>query len=399
MIPIHEALSLIDATVQPLIAERAALMNGLNRVLAEPALAQTDLPPFDQSAVDGYAVRSEDVINAPLNLPLSGTIAATAQRSVPQLQARTAMRIYTGAMVPVSADTIVRQELTEARSGAIMIQQAVSTDTDLRHRGEELAAGTELAAAGQRLSAGLIGSLANGGLAKISVHPEPKIIVLITGDEVTAAGKGLKPGQVYDANGPTLAATLASWGYDKVRVRYVADNEPAVQKALKRAFHEANLIITTGGVSVGDLDYIPSVSEKLGAERVFWKVAQKPGMPLYFATRKGVPLLGLPGNPAAVLVNLHIYIRRILDLLEGLATPGPVWQSGVLAAKVRPDRRRDRWLRVAINQDSDHRTLLEPLTGQASHMLSNLASASGLAHIPSSDDELPAASPLRWIAM
>lgn len=399
MIAVHKAFGLIDANISPLSIQRVNLLDGVGRVLAEPALAQTDLPPFAQSAVDGYAVNSSDLHAAPLTLPLSGTIAAAAQRKLPELKAGTAMRIFTGGILPSGADTIVRQELTEQARNGIKILKTVSANTDLRQRGEELANGTELAASGQRLTAGLAGSLANGGIDKLSVSRQPAITVLITGDEITAAGKGLKLGQVYDANGPIIKATLTSWGYQKIRLQYVADTERAVKKALKRAFAEADLVITTGGVSVGDLDYIPAVSEQLGAERLFWKVAQKPGKPLYFAKLKKTLLLGLPGNPAAVLINLHTHVRRALDRLENLQVPGPRWQNGTLAVALQPDRKRDTWLRVAINQDSEQRLLLEPLPAQASHMLSNLQTATALAHLPAGDALLPAGSTLQWLAL
>jgi molybdopterin molybdotransferase len=221
--------------------------------------------------------------------------------------------------------------------------------------------------------------------------------VLVSGDEVIDAGRDLRPGEVYNANGPLVSGWLAQAGYHDVRVEHVADTEPAVEDALSRALSESDLVITTGGVSVGDRDLIAPGAERLGAQRVLWKVAQKPGKPLYVARRGDAVLMGLPGNPASVLVNLVSFVRRALDRLEGVAEPGPQIGTGVLVTGIKPDAERESWVRVRIESDARGLTRVHPQPNQASHMLGNLASADRLAWVAASADPLPAGSVVRWI--
>lgn len=394
LVSVREALRALDA-IAPLPTRRARPGNALHRVLAEPALAGCDLPPFTQSAVDGYAVRHADLSRAPL--PLAGTVRATALAATPQLQPGTAQRIYTGGMLPEGADTVLRQEWADGENACLRVLRAPAPGTDVRHRGEELRAGASLAQAGLRLGPGHVAALAAAAVAQVVVHDAPRISVLVTGDEVAPPGAACKPGQVPDANGPLVTSWLAAQGYDKVRLEYVADSVQAVRGALERAFERADLVLTTGGVSVGDHDYVPRVALELGARTLFWKVAQKPGKPVFAALRERVPLLGLPGNPASVLVNLLSYVRGALDRLEGVAPPGPDFATGALAAPVAADAARDQWLRMALRFDARGCATLERLPRQGSHMLSNLTQAGALAWIPAGGGEIPAGSAVRFL--
>jgi len=396
LISVREALGALEQ-ISPLAPRRMHLTRALHRVLAEPVLAACDLPPFTQSAVDGYAVRNQDLNQGVL--PLGGTVRASALAALPELVPGTVQRIYTGGMLPQGADTVVRQEWTRAMDGAVQFLRAPEIGADVRRRGEELGSGARLADAGLRLTPGMLAALAAASLQEVAVHDAPRIAVLVTGDEVAPPGTDCRLGQVADANGPLVTAWLAAQGYAEVHLDYVTDSAATVRAALQQAFSHSDLVLTTGGVSVGDHDYVPRVALELGAQPLFWKVAQKPGKPVFAALRDGVPLLGLPGNPASVLVNLLVYARHALDRLEGLASPGPEFRTGVLESPVRADPERDQWVRVSVRFDELGRARLGRLPKQGSHMLSNLMHAGGLVWVPANASELPAGAAVRWIAL
>jgi len=395
-VSVDEARARLRAVVAPLPVERVPTLQALGRVLAEPVTTAVALPPFDQSAVDGYAVRHGDVASVPARLPVVGVVPATGHAERPVLAPVTAMRIFTGGLVPEGADTIVRQELTRREGDDVVIGEAVAPGTDLRRAGEEVPAGAVVAGAGTEVTAGLVGALSVAGAAAVAVRRRPRVHVLVTGDEVVAAGQPLALGQVYDANRPAMVAHLTAWGCEVVAAEHVVDEEGALRDALARALDGADLVVTSGGVSVGDLDLVPAVTESLGAERVLWRVAQRPGGPLYVARRGSTVLLGLPGNPAAVVVNLAVYARLALDLLAG-TDPDRRWRRGVLEGEVRRDERKALWLRMTARTDDTGTVRLAPLSGQASHMLGNLAHANALVRVPPTSEPLPAALP--WLPL
>ncbi|MDD3761876.1 MAG: molybdopterin molybdotransferase MoeA [Nevskiales bacterium] len=396
---ISAAQQILRDTVRALEPVPLPVTAALHRVSAATLRAQTDLPPFDQSAVDGYAVRAADIAAAPCTLPLAGTVAAAPQATMPQLPPGHAVRIFTGGLLPDGTDTVVRQELTEAADGAVRVQRPLEPGVDLRRRGEELSAGTAIIEPGRRLHAGIIGALAAAGVAIVSVRRSPRIRVLVTGDELVPLGGEAGRGQIFDSNGPLVSAWLSAAGYADVSLRSVPDDEGAVRAALESGFREADLVISTGGVSVGDRDLLPPTAAALGARQLFWKVSQKPGKPLYAAIRDNSLFLGLPGNPGAVLINLAVFVRLALDLMEGVADAGPPMAAGCLAADVRGDRFRDSWLRARRSIDGDGRVLLHPLGRQASHMLSNLSDADCLALLPAREGGWAAGTTVRWLPL
>lgn len=381
LLSVDAALAKVIAAARPLGHETLPLAAARNRVLSEDLRAQHPLPLFDQSAVDGYAVRQSDLATLPCTLPLGAVVAARSHETHPALPAGKAMRILTGGLLPQGADTVVRQEHTAHDAQSVTLLKAVASGSDIRWQGEEMPAGTVVARAGQRLTPGLIGALALAGVYEVPVFKLPRLIVLVSGDEVVQGGAALKLGQVPDANGPLLQAFLDEWGMPPLRIEPVADTEAAVREAMGRAFAEADIVLTTGGVSVGDHDYIPAVAESLGAERLLWKVAQKPGMPLYVARQGRTLLFGLPGNPASVLVNLLVYVRAALDAMQGL-DPQRRWQQAPLLAAGKRDAQKTLWLRAVIEPDAGGHEALRLLGGQASHMLGNLAVATALVRLP-----------------
>ncbi len=389
-IPIDRALEILDAATAALGTEEIALEDALHRVTAEAVAARCDLPMFDQSAMDGYALRAADSANAPVRLPLADTVAAGPHDEIPGLPVGHACRIFTGGLLPQGADAVIRQEWTESLDGEVLVQRAVAVGHDARARGEELQAGTRLCEAGQRLTPGLIGALAMAGVATVSVYRQPRICVLVSGDEIIDAGQTPRPGEVFNANGPLIGAWLRKKGLPATEISCVKDEPEQVSAALARGFSDFDLIISSGGVSVGDRDLIVPEAEKLGAQRLFWKVAQKPGKPVFVAQKGRALLMGLPGNPASVLVNLAVFVRRVLGRLSGLRDPAPAFHPGRLASAVKADARRETWLRVRTELNAEGQLILHPQGRQASHMLSNLSQATAIARLPASETDIPA---------
>jgi molybdopterin molybdotransferase len=397
MIALIDALSLYPNVVTRLPAERVRLDRALGRVLIEPVHARVDLPLFTQSAVDGYAVRSADTQRSPCELTLIGDVPAGSAAQL-TISEGTAARILTGGALPSGADTVVRQEIVQRRDGTIGIRKGIPASTDIRFRGEEVKCGDMLAAPGERLRAGMCAALAMAGVTEVVVARVPRVIVLITGDEVVPLGQPLQPGQVHDANGPMIAGWFVERGYPAPTLRYVRDERALIARSLQTALEEADLVISTGGVSVGDRDYLPELAPTLGVKKVFWQVAQKPGKPLWFGVKEKCALLGLPGNPAAVLICLAVHVARVLTLLEGLMTPAPAWHSGLLDTPTVADAKRDRLVRMQ-RRYAEGRVWLAMLPRQESHMLSNLRTASVLTWLPARQTSYESGEIVQWLEL
>lgn len=394
LLPLAETFGLYRAHLDTLPTQQVPLELALGAVLARPAVARIALPRFTQSAVDGYAVRAAD---GRAQRSLIGTAAAGEPAGV-VVGSGQAVRILTGGVLPEGADAVARQEIVERTGEGIVLTQAVASGEAIRYEGEELAAGATIADAGQRVTAGIIAALAMAGVDTVEVYRRPRVVVLVTGDEVVRAGEPLAPGLIYDANGPLLRAWFVEHGYGEPVVAYVRDDEAALEEAMSAALDSADLVVTSGGVSVGDRDFVPVVADRLGVRKVFWKVAQKPGKPLWFGVREGKALLGMPGNPAAVLVCLSVHARAVLARLEGEADGQPVWRHGRLKMPVEADGERDRLVRMRLDM-ADGVASLELLPRQDSHMLSNLASAHALVWLPSRADAFAAGECVAWIAI
>lgn len=394
LLPLADTFDHYRRSITTLPTQRIPLEMALGAVLAESPAARIALPRFTQSAVDGYALR---VADGDATRTLVGTAAAgdPAQVAVGPGQA---VRIFTGGVVPEGADAVARQEIVQRTGDTIRLTETVRPREAIRFEGEELGAGTVIAEAGQRVTAGLIAALAMAGVDALEVYRRPRVAVLVTGDEVVRVGETLAPGHVYDANGPLLRAWFVEQGYGEPVVAYVRDDEAALEEAMSAALDSADLVVTSGGVSVGDRDFVPVVADRLGVRKVFWKVAQKPGKPLWFGMREGKALLGMPGNPAAVLVCLSVHARAVLAHMEGETESQPAWRQGVLAVDVDADAERDRLVRMRLDM-GDGVARLEVLPRQDSHMLSNLASAHALVWLPTRTTPFSAGERVAWIAI
>ncbi len=401
MLSLEESLAVYPRLLSPLPGETILLTDAVQRVLAAPLRAATDLPRFDQSAMDGYALRAADcgraLVSKPVHLPVIGLSAAGPTTNEAKLEPRSAMRIFTGGRVPLDADTVIPQERAVREGDVLVFNAAYPRGKNIRYRGEELRRGEQVAASGQRITAGLLAALVNSGVKDVTVHRRARIAVLVTGDEVRPFGASLQPGQLPDSNSPLICAQLAQWSYPPPQVQHLRDNEAEVAQSLGAALDQFDIVLTTGGASVGEKDFIPAAAERLGVETIFWKVAQKPGKPIFFGRRGHTLLLALPGNPASVLVGLRLHLRRILDCLEGLALPGPELRSAKLAVAVKADAQRTQILRVRLAVDNSGQCWLHPLPKQDSHMLSNLGEANALAIVPAGESASPAGTVVNWI--
>lgn len=401
MVTVDEALRLILETSTPLAVETVDILGAATRTLAEDVRSQIDLPPFRQSAMDGYAVRSRDTQTASPSSPVRLRVHAEAAAGRVPLASSdvcgVATRIFTGAGLPEGTDSVARQEDVVRDGGVIVIEKAVSPGANAREKGEELGCGAYVARAGETLSPGHIAALSNSGIARVVVRRRPGVAVLTTGDEVVPAGDALRPGQVYDANQSLLRAWLGRRPAD-VRARHLPDDFGLTRDALDDALATHDLVVTTGGVSVGEHDHIAAAARAVGVETCFWKVAQKPGKPLYFGRRGGALLIGLPGNPGAVFVCLSVYVVRALDRLSGRPTSSG-WRRGVLASPVRADLHRESLVRCAVRWDDTGRFLLDPQDRQASHMIADLGRCEAIARVPRGDGQASAGSVVDWVSV
>jgi molybdopterin molybdotransferase len=390
---LEEAQVLVLERVERLPAESVPIEAAAGRVLAEDAAARVDLPPFASSAMDGYAVRASD---APGRLPVVARIAAG--RPAPRgLAAGEAMEISTGGVVPEGADAVVPVEYVVHGDNDIEIDEALAPGANVRPRGGDVRAGEVVCAAGTRLAPVHVGALAAAGVADVRCSRRPRVALLATGTELRSPGETLAPGEIYESNGLMLAAALAAEGAEVERLPSVEDDAGAHRAALERGL-SGDLLITTGGVSVGPHDLVRTIESELGVEEVFWGVAVKPGKPVAFGVRGPTLVFGLPGNPVSSLVGLELLVRPALRALQGLADPRPRFEAGVLGASLRRTGARDELAR-ARSRLVDGRVVLDPLSGQESHMIARAAAADTLVLVPRGHGELPAGEPVRFLRL
>ncbi|WP_213384956.1 molybdopterin molybdotransferase MoeA [Acinetobacter pittii] len=386
LISINEALELISNRPKKLGSIQQPLQNSLNRYLAKEIYSEINLPSFSQSAVDGYALccHAEDLNNQKFRV--TGEIRAGSE-SHDILSEGQAIRIFTGGKIPKGTTHVARQEIVSVVSPQeICLTEHIRPQADIRFTGEEIQQGQLLAQVGQFLNIGSLAALSMAGVQTVEVYRAPKVAVLITGDEVAETAEDLAEGKIFDANGPLLKAWFEDYGL-QVEIIHVADKAAQVTQYFDQLKDNHDVVITTGGVSVGDYDFVRPCAFEVGFEQIFWKVKQKPGKPLFFAeysqpeTNHHCYLLGLPGNPAAVYVSMQIYCKALLDTLQGNLA-GPEWFSAILDHDLKEDAR-ERFLRMHAYFDNGQ-LKVKSLAKQQSHMLSNLMQANCLVRIPAS---------------
>jgi molybdopterin molybdotransferase len=404
MIPLDEALATVLAGCRALSPEIVPLADAAGCVLAEDVVAPGPIPPFDNSAMDGYAVRVADVTTVPVRLPVVAEVAA-GHPADQALAPGQAMRIFTGAPVPEGADAVVIVERTERLDGGavVEIREPAVPGAHIRLAGDDLQPGDPVAAAGDELTPGRIGVLRSVGRVEVVAHPRPRVGVLCTGDELVEDDRPLRPGEIYDSNRPTILAMVAAAGGVPVDLGRAPDDEEALHRAVVAAFSHCDLLLTTGGVSMGDTDMVKVVLARYGeagAAEVRWmQVSIRPAKPLGFgvldprriafdADRSGLPerfpMIGLPGNPVSSMVSFELFARPALRRLAGhrddRLSRVPLAAAAGEALERRPDGK-IHYVRVTA-EVVDGALHVRPLRGQGSHQLSAMARADGLAVLP-----------------
>ena len=393
LLTLEEAQARVLARARPLSGESVPIGRAAGRVTAEPARAVVDLPPFPSSAMDGFAVRAADV---PGTLPVVDRVPA-GRPAARSLGAGEAMSISTGGVVPDGADAVVPVEYVVQSDNSIEIVEGVAVGAHVRPRGGDVRAGDVVVDAGVRLGPAQLGGLAAAGVAELRCARAPRVAVLSTGTELASPGRPLAPGQVYEANAIMLAAALAAAGAAIELLPAVADDEAALREAVAHGL-AADVLVTSGGVSVGPHDLVRRIEAELGVEEVFWRVAIKPGKPVSFGVRGETLVFGLPGNPVSSLVGCELFVKPALRAQQGLPEPLPRFEPGRLATPLRRNDARDELVRARSRVDQDG-SLLEPVSGQESHMIVRAAGADALVHVPRGTGELAAGAAVRWLRL
>ena len=377
LIPLEEALE----AAKPQFAsvkgtDDVPLHQAFGRVAAADTEAPRSVPPHDNSAVDGYAVRFDDLApDEETTLPLDG-YAAAGDRPLP-LAAGTARRILTGAAMPPNADTVFMDEDVQVEGESVILPKGLKRGSNARQAGEDIAKGDRVVTAGQRLSAADVGVLASLGFESIAVRKRLRVALFSTGNEIREPGETLEPGQVYDANRFALRGLLEQSGAEVLDLGILADDPSALETALEQAASQADLILTSGGVSAGDHDVVRQVLEARG-ELLFWRLAVKPGRPIALGRFGETPVIGLPGNPAAAAVMFYVAVLPLLRAREGASRKAPLQLPVTFDFSHKKKADRVEFIRVQITPNADGSLTARKFPREGAGILSSIAWADGL---------------------
>jgi molybdopterin molybdotransferase len=382
---VPEALEQVLSAVRPMPARKESLPAALGCVLAADLVAPISLPGWDNSAVDGFAVRASDISSAAENSPIHLRVIAEIPAGKPasaHLEPQTCARIFTGAPIPEGADAVVMQEVTRPHhEGFIAVLEPVEPGDNIRRAGEDIRAGDVALRAGTLLGPAQLGLAAALGAGELNVHPRPRVGVLVTGAELVEPGRPLQPGQIYDSNSFALAAYVREAGCEPVELGIADDTKEDLQEKMDYALSECDALITVGGVSVGEYDLVKTVLAELGCEQRFWRVAMRPGKPFVFATRGDKLVFGLPGNPVSAAVTFLVLARPALLKRRGLTELElPVFEAEAAEDFVNRSERTT-FLR-ARRERFGGKWLVRALPRQGSHVITSLAAADCLVEVP-----------------
>lgn len=379
MLSVEEALDRILGRVEPLTTERVPVLDALGRVLGEPIVSRREIPPWPNSSMDGYAVRAEDTRGGGARLAVVARITAGAVPDRP-VGPGEAARIFTGAPLPPGADAVVPQEDVDAEGAVIRVRQAVERGAYLRARGEDVRAGETVMVPGQVIGPAEIGLLATLGYPLVRVHRRPRVAILSTGNELAELGHEPGPGQIPNSNSYSLMAQVIEMGGEPLNLGIAPDRLDAIEERL-RAGLSADVLLSSAGVSVGELDFVKEALERLGAELHLWQVSMRPGKPITFGSAGGRPVFGLPGNPVSAMVTFELFVRPALRKMAGhTRLDRPRIRATALAPIPNPGRRRG-YLRVILSAEpGGHGARLTG--GQGSGILRSMVLGDGLAVVP-----------------
>jgi molybdopterin molybdotransferase len=385
LITIAEARRRVLQTTKCLGSERLAIEDARERVLAADLQAAGDVPPFPCSAMDGYAITP-----GPPNRTL--TIVDESRAGAPATHRLTdgeAIRISTGGAIPAGATAVIRQEDVEIRNGSVIPQAATTLGENLREAGEDMRAGTTVLRAGTWLGAAELGAAVAAGAADLLVSRRPTVQVLATGDELRPPGEPLGPGEIHNSNGPMLVALATGQGAVCPAPGRLPDDRAATERGLEASLRTSDVVIVSGGVSVGPHDHVKPALAALGVEEVFWRVALQPGKPTWFGTRGDVLVFGLPGNPVSAVVTFSLFVRPALAALQQRTDDYSLESEATLATAVPRNHDREQAIRVRLER-SNGRLVALPNGPQGSHIVTSLLGAGALALIPAGEGQLDA---------
>jgi molybdopterin molybdotransferase len=391
MISIDEALELVLAGLAPLSGERVALAEAAGRVVAEPAASAVDLPPFDRSAMDGYAVRAADTAPG-VPLRLAGGVAA-GEVAAAALEPGTAARVSTGAAIPPGADAILQSELAVERDGTVAPERALAPGTHVRFRGEDVTAGAVLAPPGSVLTLPRISALASAGVGEVAVHRRPRLDLIVTGSELLPLGAPPEPGKIHESNGLMVRLLADRAGASVTDHGVIGDDRDGTIAAVETGLG-GDVLVVSGGVSVGPHDHVKPAFEACGVDEVFWRVRIKPGKPLWFGRRGDTLVFGLPGNPLSTIVCFSVFIAPALRRLQGEREARPNYCAGRLTTPASASDGRTTFLTAALRPGADGALEATPTERQGSHMTGALGESDGFVIAPEDAGELPAGAPV-----
>lgn len=401
MITYEEALRLIEKHVEPLGKCEARLEDMFGAYLAEDVVATMPSPQFDNSAVDGYGVRANDLAAAssetPKELKLVTAIAAGAPSDL-QIESGQAVKIFTGARVPTSCQAVVMREYCREENGNVLIECTTQPGENIRRQGEEYRKGETVLHAGIKVTPPVVSLLASLGHVRFPIFEKPRVALVVTGDELVEPGHPLKEGQIYNSNAYGLTAALNALGIKECTSFIARDTREQTSECFKKALEQSDLVISSGGVSVGDHDYVKETLEALGAKTIFWRIAIKPGKPVYFGVLetggKRKYIFGLPGNPVSVLVTFHQIVKPAIKKMAGGAFSASRSVRLKTGARLKKRPGRVDFVRGTLMREENGDSAAIPTRGQESHMLSGLAKADALLHFASEAEQLEPGDPV-----
>jgi molybdopterin molybdotransferase len=394
MIAVAEAWERIREHARPLPGEKVPLDEAAGRVLSDAVLGLVDLPGFDRSSMDGWAVRSADFASPPVSLPVVGDVAAGSPGDA-TLEPGTALRISTGAPLPSGADAVLPLEEGEESGGVLSSAARVRSHAFVRFRGEDVRAGEVLVPAGTRLTPARLSVVASGGVAAVRVHRRPRVSIVATGSELVPLGEPLPPGAIYNSNGPTLTAHALADGAIVLPSLRVEDDPGRTREVLGEALDGADVLLISGGVSVGGHDLVKDTLAELGVQQLFWQVRIKPGKPIYCGRRGNTWVFGLPGNPLSTVVGYLVFVAPLLRRLAGDPFTAPETTSATLAADAPNPGERTTYATARFANGGG----VVLTDKQGSHMTKALADADGFAILPWDRDVVPAGEQVEFLLL
>ena len=398
LLSLEDAQRLIVEAIRATAAERVPIDRAAGRVLAESAVASVELPPFTSSAMDGFAVRAEDA-GLGAHLRIVGESAAGAPAGV-ELEAGTAIQISTGAVLPTGADAVVPVESADLDGSEIVVRAVLEPGEHIRPRGTDVGCNEVVLAAGTLVGPAQVGALAAVGLTEVQCSKRPRVGIVVTGSELRAPGTSLGEGELYESNGVMLAAQLARAGAVPAQLGVVSDDPVEHERTLERALLGFDMVVTSGGASVGPHDLVREVQHGLRVEELFHGVAIKPGKPVTFGVRKKHHIFNLPGNPVSALVCFELLVRPAVGALLGLRDPLPRFERGVLSDAIPRLPAREQFVRARTRPGSAaDLQQLEPVGSQESHMIVAAAQADALVRIETGEGIVAAGSEVSFLSL